>query len=226
MRSLHANIQNALDDAYVLPVMFTELVFDDGTLRLHTDLGDITWGGHTWLGVGDLGSIDAIEERDDLSPTGTLLRLSGLNTTVLTEALTQNYFDRPANIYFGLRDTVTASLVSDPYELFPGRMDQMKITIGDVQNIIEMAVENELIEFQDPRMQYYSDAELQRDYPGSLGFKWLAAMIDTKILWHGDSYVVFGTHDVVSKPRNQHSEKHGLIDKFISPGFGSGLGQD
>lgn len=201
-RTIDAAILATLDDPLNQPIFFAELAFDDGTLYFHTDLGSIPWGGHTWTGVGDLGSIEAIEERDDLTPTGTVLRVAAMNSTVLNEALMQNYYDRIASIYFGMRNVVSAALVSDPMQIFAGKMDQMRIVSG-LNPVIELAVESEMAEFQRARMVYYSDAEQQRDHAGELGFKWLAAMVDAKILWHADEYVTFGTHDVIRKPHDQ-----------------------
>jgi hypothetical protein len=216
MRTLSAPNQAVLDDAYLIPVSFVDLTFDDGVLRMHTDLGSITWGGNAYTGAGDLGSIDPIEERNDLSPSGTILRISGLDQAILTEALTQNYYDRRVKIYLGFRDIVTGSLVDDPMQIFSGKMDQMAILSG-MAPTIGLAVESDLIEFDRARMQVYSDAELQRVSPGALGFKWLTAMIDAKIQWYSNHYVVFGTHDVISKPHSQHSEKHGGYFNLLGP---------
>jgi hypothetical protein len=181
-RTLDAGLVATLDDPLIIPVLFVSLAFDEGVLYVHTDLGDIAFGGNTYLGVGDLGSIEGIEERDDGSPTGIMLRLSGVDTTLLNEALIYNYFERAVTIYLGVRDIATGAMVTTPFELFVGRMDQMRILTGtSTTSVIEIAVESEMIEMERSLMRYFSDTELQRNYSGDLGFRYLTDMVNARI---------------------------------------------
>jgi hypothetical protein len=158
---------------------------------MHTDLGDISFGGHTYLGAGDLGTIEGVEEREDDSPAGLRLRLSGVDATLLDEALNQNYFDRPVTIYIGVRDVVTGAMVATPIELFSGKMDQMRILVGDQGSVIEISVESEMIEFSRSLNRYFSDTQLQKDYPGDLAFQYCATMVNAKITIGSKTLVSF-----------------------------------
>ena len=137
-----------LNDAFIVPVIFAELEFDSQTRYLHNDLGTITTLGHDWTGVGTFGSIEPLQERDDQSPTGTTLRLSGIDSVLLEEALVENYRDRPVTIYLGIRDATTGALTTAPMELFTGRMDQMRASAGGQTMSVEIVVESEMIDFQ------------------------------------------------------------------------------
>lgn len=181
-----------LNDPYVLPIIFAQLEFDSGVLYLHNDLGTITTLGHNWLGVGSFGSIDAIEERDDGSPTGTVLRLSGIDPTLLENALTERYQGKPVIIYLGMRDVTTGALVSDPMQLFAGQMDQMAVVSGNQTAAIEMRVESEMIDFERSLMRFFSDAELQRRYPGDLAFQYLAKMVNHQVTIGNKTLHTFG----------------------------------
>jgi hypothetical protein len=158
---------------------------------LHTDLADIAFGGHTYTGVGTLGAIEGIEEREDGSPAGVTLRLSGIDSTLLNEALTQDYFDRAVTIYLGMRDITTGAMVATPFEIFVGKMDQMRLLTGGPTSVIEISVESELIEFDRSLNRYYSDTELQRIYSGDLGFKYLADMVNARITVGSKTLVSF-----------------------------------
>lgn len=184
---------SVLNDAYVLPVVFAALEYDSGTLYLHNDLGTITTLGHDWSGVGSFGSIDAMEEREDGSPTGTILRLSGIDPTLLENALTETYQGRPVTIYLGMRDIVDGDLVSDPMELFAGQMDQMSVTYGLASAMIEMRVESEMYDFSRALLRYFSDAELQKAYPGDLAFQYMAKMVNNRVTIGNKTLHTFGT---------------------------------
>jgi len=181
LRSLDPSVTAVLANSFVMPVIFVSLTFDDGTLYLHTDVGNIATGGTTYIGAGGIGSIEGIEEREDGSPTGVMMRLSGIDATLLNEALRQHYFDRPVTVSLGMRDLVTGALVAEPFELFVGKMDQMRVVTGGPVSIIEVSVESEMIDFDRSLKRYFSDTELQRVYSGDLGFKYLADMVNARV---------------------------------------------
>lgn len=192
-RTIDGTTAAILNDPFIPVVLFCDLAFDSGTLYMHTDLGDISFSGRTYLGAGDMGSVEGIEEREDSSPSGLTLRLSGIDATLLDQALNQNYYDRAVTIYFGVRDIVTGSMVATPFEIFSGKMDQMRIVTGTGTSVIEIGVESEMIEFGRSLNRYVSDSQLQKDYPGDLGFTYLAAMQNARITIGSKSLVSFAT---------------------------------
>jgi len=191
LRSLDGRLVATLDDPFVIPVMFVQLAFDNVTLYMHTDVGDIAIAGNTYIGAGDLASIEGIEEREDSSPTGLRLRLSGIDATLLNEALLQNYVDRPATILMGMRDITTGAMVATPFELYVGRMDQMRVLTGGPLSVIEVLVESEFIDWDRSLNRYYSDTELQRVYTGDLAFRYLADMVNARITVGSKTLVSF-----------------------------------
>lgn len=186
-RGLATAISNATDDPFLVPVVFLELQFGSGTLRLHTDLGTITTTdtspNRLWYGTGDLGSIDEIEETEEIAANAIRCRLSGIDSTILDEAVNQDYYEKPARILVTMRDTVTGALVANPHEIFYGKMDVMRVLYGKDQSAIEITLESELADFDKASMKYYSDAQLQRDYSGDLGLRYLAQVMDSRVMW-------------------------------------------
>lgn len=179
MRISDLSLDAAVDDAFIHPVFFVELMFDDGTLYLHTDLGQI--GPYT--GTGDLGSMDAIEETEEIAPVSVKLRLSGIDDAVLNEALEENYFERPGRILMSARDIVTGELIAPPEEIFYGKMDSLRVLYGPDQTAVEVVLESEMADFDRAAMKYYSDSQLQRDYSGDLGLRYLAQVMDSRVMW-------------------------------------------
>lgn len=179
-RPLDATTLAALDDPFIKPVYFVSIAFDSGTVLLHDDLGTIVVGFSTYLGVGDLGSVEGLEERDDGSPNGITLRLSMLDSALLNEVLVQDYFRRVVSIYIGFRNIVTGAMISDIIPLFYGRIDDVEIVAG-MNPSIAIKCETDLIAWDRPLNRYFSDTENQKQYPGKLGAKYMAAMASHKV---------------------------------------------
>lgn len=196
-RTVPTNIESALSDPLIIPVVFAQLAFDSGTLYLHSDLGTVittdTSPHKTWLGVGDFGGISAIEERDDLSPTAIQLRLSGLDATIADEALNQNYFERAVTLYLSLRDTVTGALKDPPFEIFTGFMDDMEVVSGAQTAAIKLTVESELAAFDRAPMRFYTNTQQQDDPAGDLFLQYVNAMATLEIIWGKTGKIRFGS---------------------------------
>ena len=182
-RDIAAAVDSILDDPVVVPVVFLSLAFDSGTLYLHTDLGDITTLGQTWTGVGDLGSISGIEESIKYTPFTVSMRLSGLDSDVLDEALGENYFEREATVYLGFRDVITGDLKAAPDEMSLSYIDIMQIVDDSGAIAIELSAESEISDWDEAPLEYYTDTQLQEDYPGDLLLQYLPQMKEAKIIW-------------------------------------------
>lgn len=174
-RTIDAAVDAILDDPYVIPVGFVHLGLDSGDLYLHTDLGEITTTtpSATWQGTGDLGGIGVIEESLRPANYQVTLVLSGIDSTLLTAALTENYFERECAIYWGFRNITTGVMHADPDEVYRGEMDQMQILDDPNQSIIQLTVISEEATWDQVPGPYYTDAELQRNYSGDDALKYL-----------------------------------------------------
>ena len=66
------------------PILFVRLKYDDGDILIHDWVGTITWGGEDWLGVGDFGTIESVEETSEITNLNIQLILSAVSYTHLT----------------------------------------------------------------------------------------------------------------------------------------------
>lgn len=179
-RPLDAAILARLSDPFIKPVYFAAIVFDDGAVYLHDDLGTITFGGHDYLGVGNLGSVQGLEEREDGSPAGITLTLSALDQNLLDEVLLEDFFYRQVTVYFSLRDTADGSMIATPAELFYGHIDDIEVVAGESPSLM-VKVEDELQAWDRPQNEFFSDTENQKQFPGALGAKYMAAMATHRV---------------------------------------------
>ena len=89
-----SGVPSGFSDASLTAFVAVELAFDSGTTRLWNGYGDLTVASNTYTGSGDLMSISAIEENSEISAKGLNLVLSGILSSLLSLALTENYQNR------------------------------------------------------------------------------------------------------------------------------------
>jgi hypothetical protein len=156
-RTIPSVVLNALDDDIISPFFAVELLFDSpNELRFWTGAGDLSYGGNTWVGTGNLLAISAIEEGSDLAVKGATLTFSGITTEILSLALAEPYQGRVCNIYLGITSDETALT-----QLFSGYMDQMNR----------------------PRIARYTSAYQKSVYPDDLGLDFVEDLQDKEIVW-------------------------------------------
>jgi hypothetical protein len=152
-------------------------------LYLHNSIGTYTWGGNDWLGTGDLGEISQLEEGAQISPYKITLSLSGLDATISGAALTEDYYLQPVTVYLGVLNANDV-LIADPTIVWEGAMDQMQLSVGAADgDTIVLTAESELARFDKASNLKYTDAQLQSDSAGSLGFEFMADIEGAKIRW-------------------------------------------
>ena len=189
-RTIPSSLLAKLDDAEIEPFYAVDLDFDSGNLRLWTGYGDKTVGGQTYTGSGNLMLIDGLEEASDLSAKGTTLTLSGIPSTIVTYALTEEYQGRLCTIYWGV------SGVNDVVEAFSGYMDKMTIEDGGETSTIQLVVESRLIALGRPNERRYTDQShastiVSESYASATDtfFKWVQPLQDKSIPWGRDDGV-------------------------------------
>ena len=157
-----------------------ELAFGSGTLRFWTGYGDLTAESQTWMGSGLVMQISNSQENTDLSANGLSLTFSGLNTTVISFVLNENYRGRIAKVYIG---ALVDGSPTDLYQLWAGRMDTMQVIEDGQTATVQITVENILIDLERPRLRLYTDEEQKTRYPGDNSLSKVAGLQDAQIVW-------------------------------------------
>jgi hypothetical protein len=161
--------------------MAIELEFDSGTVRLWNGYGDLSYGGNTFLGSGNLLGISAIEEAAEIGAKGASMLLSGISSTILSYALNENYQYRIASIYVGTIDGGTVSA----YKVFSGRMDVMTINETGDTCTISITAESRLIDLERPRIRRWTSEDQKSLYAGDKGFDYVNSLQQANIKWGG-----------------------------------------
>lgn len=180
-RTVPAALLTALDGDEIEVFYAVDLAFDSGNIRLWTGYGDKTINSQTYTGSGNLLTIDGLEEVSDLSARGTTLTLSGLDTTIVSYALTEEYQGRLVTIYWGVG--------TNTVEVFSGYMDKMTIQDAGDNATISLTVESRLIALERPNVRRYTREShaAVRTAKGLTGsdtfFDWTTQLQDRQIVW-------------------------------------------
>jgi hypothetical protein len=111
------------------PIILVYLDWPNVPVRAHSNVGPLTWCGHTWHGVGEFGSIRMPEEDLGLAAQPAEVRLMGAPDE-LDQYLTDPIRNREAIIYFGVVTERGGNvLIGEPFEMFVGYMDAMRETV-------------------------------------------------------------------------------------------------
>jgi hypothetical protein len=164
------------------PVYFVELRYDSGTIRAHSAIGTINWGGNDWLGVGQFGQISEVLNQSDLEVSSLKLTLSGVPNDQISVALNEHYQNRKCLIYLGFLDDED-QLVDTPALIWTGLMESQDITLSDASSEIQLKVVNELARWDKPKELRFNDATQRSLFPDDRFFEFVAETVEKRIFW-------------------------------------------
>lgn len=180
-RNVHASALAQTQLENLTAVTFVTLEFASGTLYANSSPINIPYSGNTYLGVGKLGAIAAVQESTELALSNMNLTLVGVDTTLLTAALTEDYRDRDATVEVAFLNSSNA-VVGQPAVVFKGRMDSMGVSVGKEQSI-SLTVINRLADWERTRNGRYTNEEQQKLYPGDKGLEFVVQSVEKQIYW-------------------------------------------
>ena len=102
------------------------------------------------------------------------MSLNGIDASLITYALTENYQTRSAKVYLGVLSS--GAVVADPYLVFDGRMDVMTIDDNGETANIAMTAESRLIDLERPKLRRYTSDDQKLNHPNDTGFDFVASL--------------------------------------------------
>ncbi|WP_180901936.1 hypothetical protein [Martelella soudanensis] len=172
-RGMDAGMLAAVSSAVFYPVIFTYLDWPGGAVRMHTAVGDISYGGNSWTGVGNLGSISLPQEI-----IGSMAATEATYSLVASPAMINDYLDdnikgRAGRSDFGCltgRPGKSTTLVGAPVTLFFGSMDTLGMNVapddsGGVQTQINVGLATGPAA-REKAYAFHSEEAQAAEYPG------------------------------------------------------------
>lgn len=182
------------DQPSVTLVLLVDLDFPSGNVRVHDGLGPLTFGGHEYLGLGQMGGVEIDAEDSDIGAKGAKLTLSGIPGDFVPDILAETgYQGRDATIYIGFLDPDTSQWIDEPEVLWAGTMDYIDLSGAQNEASLVLYVEDELR--RDPPMSYYTNEEQQVRFAGDKFFIDVPNVALYRAAWGASSTVYRNTNN-------------------------------
>ena len=156
--------------------------FDTDDILVWSGIDDLVIGSDTYTGAGTLLSVSNTEDNLELKSNGLVVALSGMDTTVVNYALTENYQNRPITIFMGYVMGGTNE-VAGTLTLFKGRMTSLVINDTPEGSTVTIDAENRLVDLDRPSNLRYTKESQNFLHSGDTGFNRVASLQDKQINW-------------------------------------------
>ena len=183
-QGLDSSIVNALSEENVFPFLAVKGFFDSGNILVWSGIDDITIDSETYTGAGTLLAVSGFEETKEMKTNGITVSLAGMDETVLSYALSENFQNRKLIVHFGFLDGGTNE-VKGVMNAFTGRMTSMNISDDTTGSTVTVNAENRLIDLEKASMLRYNK-ESQKFVAGGTtdtAFNRVLKLADQEILW-------------------------------------------
>lgn len=179
-RNLTSAQLDAVKAPQVLAVVFVEIEFEQ-PVRVCNAVHSVEWSGKTWLGLGNLGSIEQLQENANLEAKGVALTLSAVPLDMVSTALGEQYQGRKVQIWYAPCGP-GGTPVGNPIRVFFGRVDTMDMEIGETATIT-LTAESRLVDWARPRSDRFNHESQLVKYPADMGLQYVPQMVDKEIRW-------------------------------------------
>ena len=186
-QGLDASIVNRLGADEQALFLAVKAEFDTDDIMVWSGIGNITIASESYTGAGSLLSIGTAEDSTEIKSTGMDVSISGMDTTVLNYALTENYQNRPITIFLGYLMGGTNE-VAGTLTLFKGRMTTLSVNDNPSGAGINISAENRLVDLDRPCNFRYTKESQNFLHSGDTGFNRVASLQDKEIVWGKTGY--------------------------------------
>ena len=190
-QGLDASIVNRLgaDEQAIFFAVKAEFDTDDILVWSGTD--DLIISSETYTGAGSLLTVSTVEENLELKSNGLSIALSGMDSTIVTYAITENYQNRPITVFMGYVMGGTNE-VAGTLTLFKGRMTSLVVNDTPDGATVTIDAENRLIDLDRPSNFRYTKESQNFLHSGDTGFNRVASLQDKQIIWGKSSQTAGG----------------------------------
>jgi len=188
-------VQASIDSKNYAGIILCRAHYDD-VLRIANTYQSIYWdegsGEVEYLGAGDLASIAAVPETNELAAQNIQLTLSGIPNQYITDAFSDDYSGKPVYLWYATLNKETYAIEggsSGPVLFFAGRMDNSTIEFGKTATITLNAT-SRLADWERPHGGRYNHA-YQTMYvdPTDDAFKYMLGLQNKAITWGANTIV-------------------------------------
>lgn len=193
-RTLSTSVLAAIAASQVSPVLFAVVAFADNTYYLFGGIGTLTPAGpasnplstfpygETFTGLGWLVKLSSIPATNKVQAQNITLALSGIPSTLVSEAINQVRITGTATIFLGFYNS-SGALLEDPIQVFAGGLDVPTLSDGGDTCTLSITCENPLLSLNLAPNRRFDDADQQIYHPGDLGLSFVDALAGLQLFW-------------------------------------------
>lgn len=174
---------NVLDDSVIIPIHFLKIEYTSGTLYLNTSDRSLTFDGDEYIAGAGIANISSIEETQELQASGVQVQISGVDSSNISIALTENFKNIDTTLYLGFLNTSTYVLEDDPFIIFKGKIDTQNIQVDGETATIVIEIENRLIDWERQRISRYTNNDQLSKHSGDVGLEFVQQLVEKELFW-------------------------------------------
>ena len=178
-RGLTSAVKTELATGIIEPVLLIELGFGTPVYLTNASFditSSVSGSSRTYLSNGHLKNISAVSETNKPTKNSLIISLSGVDQTYVSIALNENIINDDVHIYRGFLDG-NLSLISDPFLLFYGTINDYKITDNTTTAKIVLTVTSHWGNFSKTSGRTTTDNSQQRFFSGDKGMEFSALTV-------------------------------------------------
>lgn len=156
--------------------------FDD-PVYVHSGLGEITWNGNTYVGIGMLGQVSEHQESEALTVQPITFSLSGLDQQRLRGALDSASYGDQITMYEAFIDDA-GDLVADPVVIWAGSVDSTSIRVGP-EPVITIVGQHDIADLDRADGGRFTNEDQQARYEGDEFFEFIHEVPTLRLNWGG-----------------------------------------
>tara|TARA_Y100000114_G_C11730864_1_gene313492 strand:+ start:432 stop:998 length:567 start_codon:yes stop_codon:yes gene_type:complete len=183
-RGLSSAVKTELATGVIDPVLLIEIGFNTPKYLTNAPfdiVSSVSGSSRTYQTNGHLRNITGVNETNKPTKNTLSLSLSGVDQTYISLALSENIINSEVYIYRGFLDTSNA-LISDPFLLFFGTIDEYKITDTTETANLVLQITSHWGNFSKTSGRVTTDNAQQRFFSGDKGMEF-AALTVRDIKW-------------------------------------------
>jgi len=183
-RGLSTAVKNELATGVIDPVLLIEIGFGTPVYLTNASFditSSVSGSSRTYLSNGHLKNISGVNETNQPTKNTLSLSLSGVDQTYISIALNENIINDDVHIYRGYLDSNNA-LVSDPFLLFYGTIEEYKISDNTSTANLIISVTSHWGNFSKINGRTTTDNSQQRFFSSDKGMEF-AALTVRDIRW-------------------------------------------
>ena len=181
-REISAAVLALAESGHLERVAMVHFAFDD-PVYAHSGLGNITWNGNTYVGIGMLGQVSEHQESQGLSVQPITFSLSGLDQQHLRVALNAANYGDQITLYEAFIDDA-GDLVSDPVVIWAGSVDSTSVRAGP-EPIISIIGQHDIADIDKANGARFTNEDQQARYAGDEFFEFIHEVPTLRLNWAG-----------------------------------------